>query len=101
MLPGIEHYGSNVGAWGRVLKVLGPGPIIRVGGSSQDKLTEASTTCIVPRRLKRMVCLARHDVWPHRGKMLGPSTLSEGVCRKYVAPTRLLPASFHLGDMSS
>jgi hypothetical protein len=43
--PGIEYYAGkgNAAAWSNVLGVLGPGAIIRVGGSSQDKLTEVST----------------------------------------------------------
>jgi hypothetical protein len=48
--PGIEYYAGkgNAAAWSNVLGVLGPGAIIRVGGASQDKLTEvrhAPTTC--------------------------------------------------------
>uniref|UniRef100_A0A383WPH3 Glycoside hydrolase family 79 protein n=1 Tax=Tetradesmus obliquus TaxID=3088 RepID=A0A383WPH3_TETOB len=40
--PGIEYYAGkgNAAAWSNVLGVLGPGAIIRVGGSSQDKITE-------------------------------------------------------------
>lgn len=43
--PGIEYYAGkgNATAWSNVLGVLGPGAIIRVGGSSQDKLTEVGT----------------------------------------------------------
>jgi hypothetical protein len=42
--PGIEYYAGkgNAAAWSNVLGVLGPGAIIRVGGASQDKLTEVS-----------------------------------------------------------
>jgi hypothetical protein len=40
--PGIEYYAGNgnAAAWSNVLGVLGPGAIIRVGGASQDKLTQ-------------------------------------------------------------
>ncbi|WIA36716.1 hypothetical protein OEZ86_007990 [Tetradesmus obliquus] len=40
--PGIEYFAGkgNAAAWSNVLGVLGPGAIIRVGGSSQDKITE-------------------------------------------------------------
>lgn len=39
---GIEYYGSAGSAWANVLSVLGPEPVIRVGGASQDRLTEVS-----------------------------------------------------------
>jgi hypothetical protein len=45
--PGIEYYAGkgNAAAWSNVLGVLGPGAIIRVGGASQDKLTEVGSNC--------------------------------------------------------
>lgn len=40
----IHDYGDerNVASWAEVFKMLSPSPIIRVGGASQDKMTQVS-----------------------------------------------------------
>jgi hypothetical protein len=40
--PGVQYYGRNANAWGRILRILGPGATIRIGGASQDKLEAVS-----------------------------------------------------------
>jgi hypothetical protein len=43
----IADYGDEriVHAWAEVFKMLSPSPIIRVGGASQDKMTQVSVLC--------------------------------------------------------
>jgi hypothetical protein len=35
-----DYAGVNLAAWTEIFKLLGPSPVLRIGGASQDAMTE-------------------------------------------------------------